>query len=112
MDSFQHTPWSIITSFTYRLANTTQYGRNLLATHSIKENLRSRFPANNVRRRHEPVATDTVFANVAAIGSAGCKMAQGFVGRYTMVADVYLMNSQKEFVQTLTDTIRGDGFTH
>ena len=32
-------------------------------------------------------------------------MAQGFVGRISMVADVYLMNSQKEFVQTLTDTI-------
>ena len=32
-------------------------------------------------------------------------MAQGFVGRMSMVADVYLMNSQKEFVQTLTDTI-------
>ena len=33
-------------------------------------------------------------------------MAQGFVGRMSMVADVYLMNSQKEFVETLlTDTI-------
>ena len=36
-------------------------------------------------------------------------MAQGFVGRKSMVADVYLMNSQKEFVQTLTDTIRHRG---
>ena len=36
-------------------------------------------------------------------------MAQGFVGRMSMVADVYLMNSQKEFVQTLTDTIRHRG---
>ena len=36
-------------------------------------------------------------------------MAQGFVGRYTMVADVYLMKSQGEFVQTLTDTIRHRG---
>ena len=63
----------------HTLSNTTQYGRNLLATHSIKENLKSRFPAKNVHRRHEPVATDTVFANVPAIYSGGCKMAQGFV---------------------------------
>ena len=63
----------------HTLSNTTQYGRNLLATHSIKENLKSRFPANNVQRRHEPVATDTVFASVPAIYSGGCKMAQGFV---------------------------------
>ena len=57
----------------------------------------------NVHRRHEPVATDTVFADVPAIYSGGCKMAQGFVGRCSMVADVYLMGSEKEFVQTLTD---------
>ena len=89
----------------HTLTNMTQYGRNLLAMHSIKENLKSQFPANNVHRRHEPVATDTVFANVATIGSDGCKMAQGFIGWNTMVADVYLMKSQKEFVQTLMDTI-------
>ena len=55
------------------------------------------------------MATDTVFANVPTIYSVGCKMAQGFVGRMSMVADVYLMNSQKEFVQTLADTIRHRG---
>ena len=48
------------------------------------------------------MATDTLFANVPSIYSGGCKMAQGFVGQMSMVADVYLMNSQKEFVQTLT----------
>ena len=39
----------------HTLTNTTQYGRNLLATHSIKENLKSRFPTNNVHCQHEPV---------------------------------------------------------
>ena len=87
----------------HTLSNTTQYGRTLLATHSIKDTLKSRFPANNVHRRHEPVATDTIFADVPAIYSGGCKMAQGYVGRYSMVADAYLMKSEKEFVQTLTD---------
>ena len=53
------------------------------------------------------MATETVFANVPAIYSGCCKMAQGFVGRKS--ATVYLMNSQKEFVQTLTDTIRHSG---
>ena len=93
----------------HTLSNTTQYGRTLLATHSIKDTLKSRFPANNVHRRHEPVATDTIFADVPAIYSGGCKMAQGYVGRYSMVADAYLMKSEKEFVQTLTDTIRHRG---
>ena len=85
------------------LSSTTQFGKNLMATHSIKENIKLRFPANNVCCRHEPVATDTVFADVPAIDSGGCKMAQGFVGRNSYVAEVYLINSEKEFVQTLTD---------
>ena len=93
----------------HTLSNTTQYGHTLLATHSIMDTLKSRFPANNVHRRHEPVATDTIFADVPAIYSGGCKMAQGYVGRYSMVADAYLMKSEKEFVQTLTDTIRHRG---
>ena len=87
----------------------TSTDNTILATHSIKNTLKSRFPANNVHRQHEPVATDMVFADVPAIYSGGCKMAQGFVGRYSMVADVYLMGSQKEFVQTLTDQIRHRG---
>ena len=51
-------------------------------------------PRLNVPRRHESVATDTI------------KQAQVFVGRDSLVADVYPMKSGKQFVNTLEDNIR------
>ena len=54
----------------------------------------------NVPRRHEPVATDTIFSDTPAVDS-GVKQAQVFVGRDSLVADVYPMKSGKQFVNTL-----------
>ena len=62
-------------------------------------------PALNVPRRHEAVATDTVFSDTPAVDS-GVKQAQVFVGRDTLVADAYPMKSGKQFVNTLEDNIR------
>ena len=59
----------------------------------------------NVPRRHEPVATDTIFSNTPAVDS-GVKQAQVFVRRDSLVADVYPMNFGKQFVNTLEDNIR------
>ena len=67
-----------------------------------------RNPALNIPRRHEAVATDTVFSDTPAVDS-GVKQAQVFVGRDTLVADAYPMKSGKQFVNTLEDNIRRQG---
>ena len=69
----------------------------------ITQTIQSPYPALNVWRRHEPVATDTVFSETPAIDSGGQTMAQIFVGRKTLVIDVYGMGTEKEFVNTLED---------
>ena len=73
-----------------------------------EKDLKSRNPALHVHRRHEPVATDTVFSDTPAVDS-GVKQAQVFVGRDTLVADAYPMKSGKQFVNTLEDNIRRRG---
>ena len=66
----------------------------------MKKHLKSRNPALNIPRRHEPVATDTVFSDTPAVDS-GVKQ--------TLVADAYPMKSGKQFVNTLEDNIRRRG---
>ena len=58
----------------------------------MKKHLKSRNPAFNIPRRHEAVATDTVFSDTPAVNS-GVKQAQVFVGRDTLVADAYPMSN-------------------
>ena len=70
-----------------------------------EKHLKSRNPALNIPRRHEAVATDTVFSDTPAVDS-GVKQAQVFVGRDILVADAYPMKSGKQFVNTLEDNIR------
>ena len=74
----------------------------------MKKHLKSRNPALNIPRRHEAVATDTVFSETPAADS-GVKQAQVFVGKDTLVADAYPMKSGKQFVNTLEDNIRRQG---
>ena len=59
-------------------------------------------PALNIPRRHELVATDTVFSNTPAVDS-GVKQDQVFVGRNSLVPDAYPMKCGKQFVNTLED---------
>jgi hypothetical protein len=66
--------------------------------------MKSPNPAMNVPQRFEPVATDSVYANAPAINN-GCTAAQFFVGRKTLVCDVYPLKSDKEFINTLEDVI-------
>ncbi|MFA9289401.1 MAG: reverse transcriptase domain-containing protein, partial [Weeksellaceae bacterium] len=87
---------------------TTQFARGRVTDTRLKQHWRSRFPACNVQRRNEPVATDTIFSNTPAVDS-GVKAAQLFVGRHTLVADVYPLKSDKEFVNALEDNIRERG---
>jgi hypothetical protein len=61
-----------------------------------------------VKRHNEPVATDTVFRDTPVV-DCGVTAAQLFVGRESLVADVYGLKTDKEFVNTLEDNIRERG---
>jgi hypothetical protein len=56
-------------------------------------------------RRTEAVTTDTIFSDTPVVDS-GAKAAQLFVGRTSLVADIYGIKTDKEFVNTLEDNIR------
>ena len=71
----------------------------------MRKHFKSRSQAFNIPRRSEEVATDTIFSDTPAIDS-GVTMAQIFVGKRTLVTDVYPLKSQKQFVNTLEDSIR------
>ena len=76
-----------------------QWGVSLPNTFPMIKHLKSWNPALNIPRRHEAVATDTVFSDTPAVDS-GVKQAQVFPGRDTLVADAYPMKSGKQFVNT------------
>ena len=88
---------------------TTQFASNVMAGEKIRQTLKAPYPATNIPRRNEGLASDSVKAAVAAIGSNGCRYCQLFVGTKSLVADVYLMKSTSQFVATLQDVIRERG---
>ena len=100
--------WVNVDTVQQTMEQSTQWGVSLPNTFPMKRHLKSRNPALNVPRRHEAVATDTVFSDTPAVDS-GVKQAQVFVGRDTLVADAYPMKSGKQFVNTLEDNIRRRG---
>ena len=85
------------------LRHITQWGASV-TTIPMKRHLKSRNPALNIPRRHEAVATDTVYSDTPAVDS-GVKMAQLFVGKDSLVSDIYPMRSGKQSVNTLEDNI-------
>ena len=90
------------------MEQSTQWGVSSPNTFPMKKHLKFKNPALNIPRRHEAVATDTVFSDTPAVDS-GVKQAQMFVGRDTLVADTYPMKSGKQFVNSLEDNIRRRG---
>ena len=90
------------------MEQSTQWGVSIPNTFPMKKHLKSRNPALNIPGRHEAVATDAVFSDTPAVDS-GVKQAQVFVGRDTLVADAYPMESGKQSVNTLEDNIRKRG---
>ena len=68
------------------MEQSTQWGVSIPNTFPMRKHLKSRNPALNIPRRHEPVATDTVFSDTTAVDS-GVKQAQVFVGTYTLATD-------------------------
>ena len=89
---------------------TTQYARIPMSTH-LQRHFRSPFPALNVHRRNEPVATDTVYADTPDI-EHGHVAAQFFVGTRSLVSDLYGVKSDGQFLQTLQDNVRKRGAPH
>ena len=88
--------------------NTTQYARRRPQLGpTIRDTYHSPFPMFNVHRRHEPVATDTVFCSTPAVGGFTC--AQIFVGRHSHVIDIFGMKTPGDFHGTLQDVIRKRG---
>jgi transposase InsO family protein len=82
---------------------TTQYARMPLNT-ILRKCFKSPNPAVNVRRRDEPMATDTIQSDVPAI-YGGEKYEQIFVGTTSLVTDVHGMKSPAQFPGVLTDEI-------
>ena len=88
--------------------HTTRNGSITFDHDTLKKHFKARNPVLNIPRRHEPVATDSVFSDTPAVDHGG-KVAQIFVGRDTLVTDIYGIKSTKQFVNTLQDHIRFRG---
>ena len=65
----------------------------------MRKHFKSRSPAFHIPYRNGAVATDTIFSDSPDIDS-GVTMAQIFVGKDSLVSDVYPMHSSKQFVNT------------
>ena len=100
--------WVNVDTVQKLMEQSTRWGVSLPNTFLMKKHLKSRNPALNIPRRHEAVATDTVFSDTPAVDS-DVKQAQVFVGRDALVADAYPMKSGKQFRNTLEDNIRRPG---
>ena len=90
-------------------AATTQNAATVVHGPKADQTLKSPNPALNIPRRHEGVATDSMFADVPAVDTPGYTAAQIFVGRTSLLSDAYGMGSVNEFVNTLLDSIRERG---
>jgi hypothetical protein len=99
--------WLPVDTIKQTFAATSQNARMPLSNH-LKKAYRSPFPALNVHRRSESVATDTVYSDTPAVDS-GATRAQFFVGTTSQLVDIYGMKSDKEFVNVLQDNITERG---
>ena len=86
-----HFGWQPVEVIKQTFRATTRFARADTQS-SIRRHYRSRFPACNVHRRSEPVATDTIYSDTPAIGS-GHTCAQIFVGKDSLVTDAYGMST-------------------
>ena len=106
-DKFLYAPLNAIKK-TFE-ATTQYYQRYFVTGTHIPQTHKSPFPALNVFRRNEAVATDMIYASTPAVATDGIKHAQLFVGKQSLVADVYGIKSDKHFIRALWDNIRNRG---
>jgi hypothetical protein len=76
---------------------------------NVWQHWKSHFPEGNFNSCNEAVVTNTVFRDTPAVFTSGIKAAQIFIGRKSLVADVYGIKTDYEFVNTLEDIIRKQG---
>ncbi len=86
---------------------TTQYAQLPMST-LLKRQYKSPFPALNAHRRDELVAMDTIYLDTPAVDS-GATITQVFVGVDSLVTDVYVIKTDRQFINTLEDQIRTQG---
>ena len=70
----------------------------------MRKHFKSRFPAFNIPGRNEAVATDTIFSDTPAL-TLVLPWHKVFVGKDSLVSDVYPMQSSKQSANTLEDNI-------
>lgn len=75
---------------------------------ALKNHCKSPFPALNVSRRNEPVTTETVHSDAPAINNRSTST-QILVGAKTLLTDVHSTKRNKQFVNTLKDSVRKRG---
>jgi hypothetical protein len=93
--------------------NTTQFAR-LDTRLPLRKHFKSRFPAANISRLNEVVATDTFFYDIPALddgimGHGGTTMVQLFCGCSSLLTAVFPMKSESDMAGTLEDFIRHHG---
>jgi len=87
----------------------TQNAASVVHGPKANQTLKSPNPALNIRRRKEPAAMDSIFADVPAVDTPGCAGAQMFVGRTSFLTNCYGFCSVSEFANALLDNIRERG---
>jgi hypothetical protein len=89
---------------------TTQYGsRGATSGHTLRNQILSPNPVLNIPRRHEEVATDTLYSDTEAFDD-GSTAAQFFIGRKSLFRSARpLGRSDKNFPEVLYDEIRKYG---
>ena len=105
--------WLPVERIKRTLENTTQYARADTRI-PMRKHFKTRFPAANVPRWDETVATDTIFSDVPAHddgikGHGGTEMAQLFTGVNSLVTDVFPMKQKSDMVGAFEDLIRKRG---
>jgi hypothetical protein len=93
--------------------HTTQFAR-LDTRLPLRKHFKSRFPAANISRLNETVATDTFFFDIPALddgimGHGGTEMLQLYCGCASQLTAVYPMKTETDMSGTLEDFIRQHG---
>ena len=86
--------------------NTTQFAKNVVRL-PMRKHFAARSPALNVRRLHEPYATDTFFSSDTA--REGFTMVQLYTGKTSLHTQIYGMRQKSQMVETLKDFTREIG---
>ena len=105
--------WISVERIKATLAATTQYGRSVVRF-PFRMHFKTRFPAANVDRLNDAVATDTFFSDTPAVndgiaGHGGVTMAQIFCARDTQLGLAVPMRSEKDMPMSIHEWIRTYG---